>query len=141
MRTHTLRSFSPHTRAHTPDWVFLDFTLRNVNIESTRLFSIKRKIKQRHGRISNLRIYLGTMQPQTELKDEMMTLEELGIEGLPLVRPSSPASAVAAASKQTGRGDGISDDDGISPGVQGVKNITLWYDFKPFAHEDPLLLR
>ena len=32
------------------NWVFLDFTLKDVCINNTKLYSIKRKIKERHGR-------------------------------------------------------------------------------------------
>ena len=38
------------------NWIFLDFELKNCNVEKTRLFSIKRKIKERHGRFTNLKV-------------------------------------------------------------------------------------
>ena len=107
------------------NWVFLDFTLQDVCINNTKLFSIKRKIKERHGRISNLRVYHGSMQPQTEMKDEMLTLEQLGIEGLP---KNGSISAPGL--------------DGEAPIVETERaEVTFWYDFKPFIHDDPLLLR
>ena len=125
---------SPLVPAHLPiyatihcklvNWVFLDFTLKDVCLENTRLFSIKRKIKARHGRISNLRVYLGTMQPQTELKDEMATLEELGVEGLPLVNPVAMDPTAL----------------GPTPTEVERKEVVLYYDFTPHQHEDPLLL-
>lgn len=107
------------------NWVFLDFTLKDVCINNTKLYSIKRKIKERHGRISNLRVYHGSMQPQTEMKDEMLTLEQLGVEGLTKIGSYQVA--------------GI---DGEVPQVETERaEVTFWYDFKPFTHGDPLLLR
>ena len=42
------------------NWSFLDFSLE-VCVNNTKLYSLKRKITQRHGRISNLRVYHGSM--------------------------------------------------------------------------------
>ena len=107
------------------NWVFLDFTLKDVCINNTKLYSIRRKIKERHGRISNLRVYHGSMQPQTEMKDEMLTLEQLGVEGLNKIGSHQVAGV-----------------DGEVPQVETKRaEVTFWYDFKPFAHSDPLLLR
>ena len=92
------------------NWIFLDFTLKGCNVEKTRLFTIKRKIKERHGRVNNLKVYLGTVSPQTELTNDMATLEELGIEGSPKSEINEP------------------------------EEVVLYYDFKPFEHNDPLLL-
>ena len=92
------------------NWIFLDFELKNCNVEKTRLLSIKRKIKERHGRFTNLKVYLGTVSPQTELTDDMATLEGLGIEGAPKSELNEP------------------------------EEVVIYYDFKPFEHNDPLLL-
>jgi hypothetical protein len=109
------------------NWVFLDFTLKDVCINNTKLYTIKRKIQERHGRISNLRVYHGSMQPQTEMKDEMETLESLGVEGLPKI----------------GTKVVVEGPDGVGEGQVETERaeVTFWYDFKPFAHSDPLLLR
>ena len=42
------------------NWSFLDFSIE-VCVNNTKLYSLKRKITQRHGRISNLRVYHGSM--------------------------------------------------------------------------------
>ena len=92
------------------NWIFLDFELKGCNVEKTRLFTIKRKIKERHGRVTNLKVYLGTVSPQTELTNDMASLEELGVEGSPKSELNEP------------------------------EEIVLYYDFKPYEHNDPLLL-
>ena len=92
------------------NWIFLDFELKDCNIEKTRLFTIKRKIKERHGRTTDLKVYLGTVSPQTELTDDMATLQEMGIEGAEKSEINEP------------------------------EEVVLYYDFKPYQHNDPLLL-
>ena len=42
------------------NWSFLDFSLE-VCVNNTKLYSLKRLIKKRHGRISNLKVYHGSM--------------------------------------------------------------------------------
>ena len=109
------------------NWVFMDFALVDVDVGKTRLFTIKRKIKQRHGKINDLKVYHGTIQPQSELKDDMKTLEELGIVGSPI--EDKPGESFAG---QESKG---------TPGTAKRKEVTIWYDFKPDDHGDPLLLK
>ena len=105
------------------NWSFLDFSME-VCVNTTKLYSLKRKIKERHGRISNLRVYHGSMQPQTEMKEEMWTIEQYGIEGEP------------KSISNTGSPREDEEDDDAN-----TAEIIFWYDFKPFPHNDPLLLR
>ena len=65
------------------NWIFLDFELKDCNVEKVRLFTLKRKIKERHGRVNCLRVYMGTISPQSELTEDMATLQEMGVEGSP----------------------------------------------------------
>ena len=106
------------------NWSFLDFSME-VCVNTTKLYSLKRKIKERHGRISNLRVYHGSMQPQTEMKEEMWTIEQYGIEGEPK----------SISNTGTSPREDEEDDD------PNTAEIIFWYDFKPFPHNDPLLLR
>ena len=92
------------------NWIFLDFELKDCNVEKMRLFTIKRKIKERHGRIKDLKVYMGTVSPSTELTDDMATLSDMGVEGSEKNEIDEP------------------------------DEIVLYYDFKPFEHNDPLLL-
>ena len=93
------------------NWIFLDFELKDCNVEKVRLFTLKRKIKERHGRVNCLRVYMGTISPQSELTEDMATLQEMGVEDSP-------------------KGDGTEKPD----------EVTLYYDFTPYEHNDPLLL-
>jgi hypothetical protein len=112
------------------NWSFLDFSME-VCINTTKLYSLKRKITERHGRISNLRVYHGSVQPETELKDEMKTLEQLGMQGLP--KQARTISTSPSGSPET--------SPRSTEGGSDKAEVIFWYDFKPFAHEDPLLLR
>ena len=51
------------------------------------LFSIKKKIEERHGRITELRICKEQFSERNEMTDEMKTLQAYGIEGAPVDDP------------------------------------------------------
>lgn len=88
------------------NWVYLNYTLR-LKLD-TPLYSLKKKLVERHGRMTELRLYKENVTPENELTDEMITLGQAGVPG------------------------GLKSE----PEVKFV----LIYDFKPYGHDDPLLL-
>lgn len=75
----------------TEDWVTLDLKLLNwhyLNFQmrvkiTTRLFTIKNRLVERHGRITELRVCKDQFNERNEMSDDMMTLAEYGIQGAP----------------------------------------------------------
>ena len=68
------------------------------------------------------------------MKDDMMTLEEYGVQGLPKIPPPNLNASIG--------GDEMGVGEAPSPEVKEEKaEVVFWYDFKPFTHDDPLLLR
>ena len=63
------------------DWKFMDSSMRVKT--STQVFSIKKQLADRHGRIKDLVLCKEAFEPSKELKDDMKTLEECGIMGTP----------------------------------------------------------
>ena len=61
------------------NWRFLDFQLKLRC--STPLFSVKKKLRDKHGLIKNLKLYKGQRHPSNELIGDELTLSELGIQG------------------------------------------------------------
>ncbi|KAG1706855.1 hypothetical protein DVH05_027706 [Phytophthora capsici] len=61
------------------NWSYLNFKFRTKT--STRLFALKQQIQKQHGPIMDLKICKGYFSESTELKNDMMTLAEFGVEG------------------------------------------------------------
>jgi hypothetical protein len=78
-----------------PEWVTLDLKLLNWNYmnfqwrvkTSTRLFAVREKLKDRHGRITELKICKEQFSAKNELKEDMATLEQCHIRGAPQDAP------------------------------------------------------
>ncbi|POM65909.1 Expressed Hypothetical protein [Phytophthora palmivora] len=106
------------------NWSYLNFKFRTKT--TTRLFAIKQQIQKQHGPVTDLKICKGHFSEANELKQDMMTLAEYGIEGAPEGEPdmvSSPNSN------------------------RQYTKLTIYcmvylihYDFKPEQHDNPLLL-
>lgn len=90
------------------NWSFSGLAFKVRLRVDTPVFAIKRKIVERHGRLSKLTLYKDAETPDCEILNDRLTLAELGILGRPLHDP---------------------------PEV-----VILHYDFKPFAHDEPVLL-
>lgn len=90
---------------------YLNFELKLR--DDTPLFSLKKRLVERHGRMTELRLYKDHVSPETELSDEMLTLREVGVAGA-----------------------GVDDEGNPEPPARA----TLVYDFKPHDSADPLLL-
>ena len=54
---------------------------------STRLFAVREKLKERHGRITDLKICKEQFSAKNELTNDMATLEQCHIRGAPQDAP------------------------------------------------------
>ncbi|GMH59607.1 hypothetical protein TrVE_jg12564 [Triparma verrucosa] len=107
-------------------WVTLSLNLMNwefMNFEvpvrtSTYLFSIRKMLEDRHGRIQDLKICLGNFLEEKEMTDEMLTLQEYFDKNEPLI-------------------EGVSKEQNEKEATKVV--VKLYYDFKPIE-AGPILL-
>ena len=89
--------------------------------ETTHIFTIKKLLREKHGRIDDLKICFHAFTEANEIHDEMMTLLECGLKGYPC------GGAITAEEKDL--------EESSVPIVQ------LFYDFKPAANQsDPVVL-
>lgn len=77
---------------------------------------LQKELATRHGRMSDLKLCVNNFSEANEIVDDMLTLKEVGIKGIP-VDPDVP----------------MEDQDRL-PLVQ------IFYDFKPCDSGDPVLL-
>jgi len=122
--------FTPQVLPSSSDmWVMLEFKLLNwkyMNMsmkfrDTTHIFTIKKMLKERHGRIEDLKVCLNSFSESTEVKDEMMTLRECGLKGRQINMIRGPSGALEM-------------EEGCIPTVQ------VFYDFKPVDYSDPVML-
>jgi hypothetical protein len=100
---------------HLMNWGFMDQKIRVRT--STRLFSIRNILTERHGRIKDLTLYLTAYLEEKEMKDEMMTLQEYFDKNTPLIEAQ----------------------DKNDPDDKEEKVVAIYYDFKPIS-SGPILL-
>ena len=83
--------------------------------EDTHLFSIKKVLQERHGKLESLKLCFHSFIDANEVTDEMLTLKELGIKGVPtdLNNPEE---------------------------VANIPTVQLFYDFKSTTNADPIIL-
>ncbi|KAK2956656.1 hypothetical protein BLNAU_8290 [Blattamonas nauphoetae] len=61
-------------------WTYLDFTFKTST--RTHLYTVIERISEQHrGTIQGIELFRETRAPNTQLKDEFATLEQLGIKG------------------------------------------------------------
>lgn len=101
------------------NWKYMNFSMRFR--EETHIFTIKKLLAERHGRVENMKICLDAFSEANEIKDEMLTLKECGLKGRPPQMIPGPD------------GDLI-EEEGSVPTVQ------VFYDFKPLDYSDPIML-
>ena len=87
------------------NWKFMDDS--TIVTDETHLFTIKKRLEAKHGRMKQLMICKDSYAERNEMWDDMKTLKEYGILGAQ--KPNEPAP------------------------------ITLFYEFKPLDHDNPLL--
>ncbi|CAM9533547.1 unnamed protein product, partial [Choristocarpus tenellus] len=61
------------------NWKYLDFKHRVKT--STHIFTVKKMLMERHGRVTDLVLCKGAFTEANELSDEMLTLEGYGVRG------------------------------------------------------------
>ncbi|GMH76904.1 hypothetical protein TL16_g09192 [Triparma laevis f. inornata] len=101
---------------HLMNWEFMNFEIPIRT--STYLFSVRKMLEDRHGRIQDLKICLGSYLEEKEMKDEMLTLQEYFEKNEPLIEGVSKAENEKDATKVV---------------------VKLYYDFKPIE-AGPILL-
>mmetsp|Transcript_14024 Transcript_14024/g.23327 ORF Transcript_14024/g.23327 Transcript_14024/m.23327 type:complete len:148 (+) Transcript_14024:98-541(+) len=106
------------------NWSFMNFSM--MFRENTRIFTLKKLLQERHGRIDDLKLCFHAFNETNEIKDEMMTLKECGLKGVPLEPPELEEGADPATQ--------IKAEDIVVP------SIILMYDFKPANFSDPVVL-
>ena len=61
------------------NWKFMNFGQRFK--ETTNIFTIKKLLAERHGRVEDMKICIDAFSEANEIKDEMLTLKECGLKG------------------------------------------------------------
>lgn len=89
--------------------------------ENTHVFTIKKILQERHGRMDDLKLCLNSFADVNEITDEMMTLRDCGLKGHPVAIPGQYGVDYAEENK-------------------GVPTFQLFYDFKPTNFSDPVIL-
>lgn len=101
------------------NWKYMNFTQKFR--DSTHVFTIKKLLKERHGRIEDLKVCLNAFSEPNEVKDEMLTLKECGLRGR---QPNMIIGSSGALE--------------IEPG--SIPTFSVFYDFKPLNFSDPIML-
>ena len=83
--------------------------------EETRIFTIKKILQERHGKLESLKLCFHAFVEANEVDDEMLTLKECGLKGV-LVD--------------------ITNNDEVAT----IPTVQLFYDFKPVNFSDPVIL-
>ena len=82
--------------------------------ENTHIFTLKKILQERHGRIDDLSLCFHAYTEMNEIKDEMLTLKQCGLKGAPLVKPTveeqefldAAAGVPSSSGNATGEGAG-----------------------------------
>ena len=91
------------------NWAFLNFN-KKVRVK-THIFSLRRLLEEKHGRMKDLKICLHQFTEKNEMNDSMKTLEDYFEEVEPKV-------------------------DGKAKGEEDVV-VRIFYDFRPHDADDP----
>lgn len=101
------------------NWKYMNFSQRFK--DSTYVFTIKKLLTERHGRIEDLRVCVNSFTEQTEIKDEMLMLRDAGLKG------RSPNMILG--------------ESGVYEIEEGsIPTFQIFYDFRPVSYSDPILL-
>jgi hypothetical protein len=101
------------------NWKYMNFNMRFR--EETHIFTIKKLLAERHGRVDNMKICLDAFSESNEIKNEMLTLKECGLKGRPPQFVPGPDGEFV-------------EEEGSVPTAQ------VFYDFKPLDYSDPIML-
>lgn len=97
--------------------------------ENTHIFTLKKILQERHGRIDDLKLCFHAFTEINEIKDEMLTLKECGLKGQPLEPMENELTETTA--------EGVAK---ITTEVITIPTVQLFYDFKPTNFSDPVVL-
>ena len=101
------------------NWKYMNFTMKFR--EDTHIFSIKKLLRERHGRMDDLKLCFNSFSEANEINDEMLTLLEYGLKGVqPEVKVDEEGHLI------------VSEDN--------IPTIQVFYDFKPPNSDDAILL-
>eukprot|EP01031_Cornospumella_fuschlensis_P036287 gene36287-44021_t len=100
------------------NWKFMNFSMKFF--ENTNVFTIKRLLREKHGRIDDLKLCFHSFTDSNEVLDEMLTLLECGLKGHPV------GHAVTPEEKELEE--------------KNIPVVQCFYDFKPANYSDPVLL-
>lgn len=95
------------------NWKFMNFSMRFR--DDTHLFTIKKILQERHGKLDSLKLCFHAFTDNNEVHDEMITLREFGIKGVPI-------------------------DLNNPQEVELIPTVQLFYDFKSTNFSDPVIL-
>eukprot|EP00605_Chrysophyceae_sp_TOSAG23-4_P000710 GSChrysophyteH1.ASY1.ANO1.794.1 assembled CDS len=101
------------------NWKYMNFAQKFR--DETHIFTIKKLLAERHGRVGDMQICFNAFSGANEVKDDMLTLAECGVKGR---QPEMMKNE---------HGMWVIDESSI-PLVQ------VFYDFKPLDYSDPVML-
>ena len=101
------------------NWKYMNFSMQFR--ETTNVFSIKKLLAERHGKIESLKLCLNSFTEATELHDEMLTLAESGAKGRQPDMKYNEVDGTYTIDKET------------------IPVYQIFYDFKPLG-SCPILL-
>ncbi len=91
--------------------------------DNTHVFTIKKILQERHGRMDDLKVCFNSFADVNEVTDEMLTLKDCGIRGVPF--------NTAVINTIEGK---------ASEEYRAIPTTQLFYDFKPNNFSDPVIL-
>eukprot|EP01032_Pedospumella_encystans_P010122 gene10122-11859_t len=104
------------------NWKFMNFSMKFR--ENTHVFTLKKLLQERHGRIDDLKLCFHAFTEGNEIHNEMLTLKECGLKGAPIEPPDLEEGETAPA----------------EPVEMVIPTVQLFYDFKPANFSDPVVL-
>lgn len=100
------------------NWKFMNFTMKLK--EDTYIFTIKRILQERHGKIEDLKLCFHSFIEANEIRDEMLTLKDCGLKGTPVGHAETPEEKEAEEAS--------------------IPTFQLFYDYRPLSQSDPVIL-
>lgn len=107
----------------------MDFKIRIRT--DTPLFFLHKKLKERHGRMNELKLYKKSVNEDNIMLDEFKTFDDYGVPGGP--KSSAPvvrvfvACCVVAVCDDDGDGDGDdADSEPLPRALKSVRGVSTW---------------
>jgi hypothetical protein len=106
--------------------------------ENTHIFTVKRILQERHGKMEDLKICFNSYSEVNEVQNEMLTLKECGLKGQPLPPPAT--EIISKTPLPTAIEPDVEGINVVIPVLEKIPTVALFYDFKPANSSDPVLL-